>query len=214
MKFSVTWNRLQRMDEELVTAGSVGTVMAEFSFDDAWDGWARTAVFRGSGEAREVALTSNECAVPWEALRKEGYLRVGVYGARGDRRIPTIWSSPIPVAAGASGADPAQPPTPDVYRQLLAGLGDLNGLKTADRSSLVAAINELCQGGGSSAPDTDETATDQEVEELLDETFGGSGGTEEPPAGENPPPTEDPPSESGETASDEEVEELFNDIFG
>jgi len=199
------------MDEELVTAGSVGTVSAEFSFDSAWDGWARTAVFRGAGESREVALTSDTCAVPWEALRKEGYLQVGVYGVQGDRRIPTIWSAPIPVAAGASGADPAQPPTPDVYRQLLAGLGDLNGLKTADRSSLVAAINELCRGGGSSAPDTGETATDEEVEELLGEIFGGSGGTEETPPEAGG--AEEPPS-GAETASDEEVEELFNDIFG
>lgn len=41
-------------------------------------------------------------------------------------------------------------PTPSVYEKLLAEIGNLEDLKTADRNSLVAAINEIVgtSGGG------------------------------------------------------------------
>lgn len=149
MKFSVTWNRLIREDQELVTSGSVNTVEAEFAFDEAWAGYDRVAVFKNGDEIREVVLDEEgRCAVPWEVLEKSGFLTVGVYGIREEMRIATIYSAPLPIAPGAGAAPPGREPTPGLYMRLKKSIGDLSALETDDRSDLVSAINEVFETGG------------------------------------------------------------------
>ena len=52
-------------------------------------------------------------------------------------------------------ANPSQPPSPTEYEQLLSMIGDTAALKTTDKSSLVAAINEIYQAGGGGKSVTD-----------------------------------------------------------
>ncbi len=149
MKFSVTWNCLIREDQELVTSGSVNTVEAEFSFDEAWAGYDRVAVFKNGDEVREVVLgEEGRCAVPWEVLEKSGFLTVGVYGIREEMRIATIYSAPLPVAPGAGAAPPGREPTPGIYMRLKKSIGDLSDLETDGKTDLVSAINEVFETGG------------------------------------------------------------------
>lgn len=136
---------------ETITAGAVGVFECKFQFSDDWNGLTINAVFRAGTVSAQVAIGSdNTIKIPWEVLKNPcPLLRVGVYGMQGTSLVlPTVWASLGMVMPSASPAEITQPPTPSVYQQLVANIGNLNDLNTADKSSLVAAINELYNTGG------------------------------------------------------------------
>lgn len=163
MRLRATGQTLELVEAERLVSGSVEIYTAAFEFDAAWDGYAKTAVFTDDmGRSAEVALVENTCTVPWEILRAGKYIHVGVYGVNGDKRYPTIYTANgLRVVEGASPANPSQPPSPTEYEQLLSIIGDTSALKTTDKSSLVAAINEIYQAGGGGG----KSVTDAQVNE-------------------------------------------------
>lgn len=146
----------------LVVADSRDVVKAQFVLDAEWDGLAVTALFANdfvSSPPVEVLLTSEEpVAVPPEMLAA-GQLRVSLVGLGngGQLRLTTkFMDKPIRVyRSGPYTGISAEEVTPDLWEQVLAAMGDLGGLETADKSSLVAAINEAAKtgagGGGGTA---------------------------------------------------------------
>ena len=157
MKLRATGQTLELVESERLVSGSVEIYTAAFEFDPAWDGYAKTAVFTDDmGRSAEIALTDNACTVPWEILRPGRYIHIGIYGVNGDKRYPTIYTANgLRVFEGALPANPSQPPSPTEYEQLLSMIGDTAALKTTDKSSLVAAINEIYQAGGGGKSVTD-----------------------------------------------------------
>ena len=108
---------------ETLASGGTNIYHARFTFSPDWDGLTRTAVFRGGGESVSVLLDeSNACVIPWEVLVEPmARLKVGVYGTRGgDVVLPTVWADCGFIAEGAAPGGTAQPPTPDVYQQIMA----------------------------------------------------------------------------------------------
>jgi len=115
---------------EPVTSGSVNVCKARFEFSPDWDGLTRTAVFKAGEVSRSVLLDEcGECSVPWEVLEKSNIqLRAGVCGTRGGKEVlPTIWADLGAILEGAAAGEDAQPPTPDLWEQKLAGKGDSLG---------------------------------------------------------------------------------------
>lgn len=157
MRLRATGQTLKLVESERLVSGSVEIYTAAFEFDPAWDGYAKTAVFTDDmGRSAEIALTDNTCTIPWEILRAGRYIHIGVYGVNGDKRYPTIYTANgLRVFEGALPANPSQPPSPTEYEQLLSMIGDTAALKTTDKSSLVAAINEIYQAGGGGKSVTD-----------------------------------------------------------
>lgn len=157
MRLRATGQTLELVESERLVSGSVEIYTAAFEFDPAWDGYAKTAVFTDDmGRSAEIALTDNACTVPWEILRPGRYIHIGIYGVNGDKRYPTIYTANgLRVFEGALPANPSQPPSPTEYEQLLSMIGDTAALKTTDKSSLVAAINEIYQAGGGGKSVTD-----------------------------------------------------------
>lgn len=157
MRLRATGQTLELVESERLVSGSVEIYTAAFEFDAAWDGYAKTAVFTDDmGRSAEIALTDNTCTVPWEILRAGKYIHIGIYGVNGDKRYPTIYTANgLRVFEGALPANPSQPPSPTEYEQLLSMIGDTSALKTTDKSSLVAAINEIYQAGGGGKSVTD-----------------------------------------------------------
>lgn len=157
MRLRATGQTLELVESERLVSGSVEIYTAAFEFDAAWDGYAKTAVFTDDmGRSAEIALTDNTCTVPWEILRAGKYIHIGIYGVNGDKRYPTIYTANgLRVFEGALPANPSQPPSPTEYDQLLSMIGDTAALKTTDKSSLVAAINEIYQAGGGGKSVTD-----------------------------------------------------------
>lgn len=143
---------LQRIDKELVTSGSVNAYDVFFQFSADWDGITRTAVFRAGDTQISILLDeNNRCTIPWECLLEaRRTLYAGVYGTKGEEVVlPTIWESLGNIEVGATLGNNAQPPTPNVYEQILNNIGDLSNLETENKDSLVGAINEIYETGGS-----------------------------------------------------------------
>lgn len=140
---------------ELLTAGMAKAVTVEFVFSDDWSGLMKTAVFsagRTTVDVLESAWDGNKVVVPHEILADAGPIaRVGVYGANVDGLIlPTVWVTlgKVMPAAEPSG-DPGADPTLPIWAQLQNQIGDLDDLKTYNKDTLVAAINEARSSGGS-----------------------------------------------------------------
>lgn len=162
-RFYARKNILEAMELEPLTSGSVNVYQCEFQFDDAWDGLTKTVTFQSGLIAKSVQLGATpECTIPWEVLQQPNrLLMIGVCGMQGeDTVLPTIWVKAGNIKPGAEIGDDTNPPTPSIYQQILAEIGDLTELNTEDKSSLVAAINEIYAnggtgGGGSGAPGED-----------------------------------------------------------
>ena len=156
LDFSVTGQHIEWDAAPTLVAGTVNEYTARFAFDTDWDGYQRIAVFSADGVEREQLLTDDACDVPWEVLRPGAYLKVGVYGTRDGSRLPTIWTAHRQyIHDGAGPTDEAAAPSPVLAEQMLQRMGDLGRLQTEDKSSLVAAINEIWMSGGGGASVTD-----------------------------------------------------------
>ena len=123
MKIEICGTSVRCIQPMLLTAGLVGA-QAEFTFDAAWDGLSRIAVFTDGLVTKDAVLgADNRCEIPHEVLTEAGrVLCVGVYGAAGDGTvvIPTASEACGMVRIGAEPTgDESYPPTPDVAAQLL-----------------------------------------------------------------------------------------------
>lgn len=125
-------NNLTVRRREPVTSGSVNVSYVQFEFSEDWEGMTRTAVFKAGEESRCVLLDeSGVCAIPWEVLAAGGRrLTAGVCGTLdGDTVLPTVWANLGIILEGAKAGQEAQPPTPELWEQALAGKQDrLTGL--------------------------------------------------------------------------------------
>lgn len=160
MDFNVNFNRIDIANKEFMTSGAVNIFEAHFEFDESWNGYARTAVFRSGDYGAAVAVVldaTDTCMVPWESLIAEAPLWVGVVGVNGDKKLPTNYVNAGCVAEGAEGGDFAPPPTPSEIEQILAQIGDLRELKTKAKDTLVDAINETYDRAGTGGVEIDPT---------------------------------------------------------
>ena len=114
--------------QNTLTVGMVGA-KAEFTFDDAWDGLTKTAVFRQCDITKDDILFEPTATIPWEVLALEGLpIEIGVYGANEDGSvvIPTVWVETRPIRAGAdpSGDESADASLP-LWSQMANEINEL-----------------------------------------------------------------------------------------
>lgn len=123
IKLTASKSCLTASRQELLVEGAVNVNIVQFVFSSDWDGLTKTAVFQAGSYKYSVLLDeSNEAPIPWEALQNpRRTLYAGVYGTNGESLVlPTIWASLGTIQEGASPGENTQPPTPDVYSQILA----------------------------------------------------------------------------------------------
>lgn len=151
-------------DAPRLVAGSAGVYAVTLAYDAQWDdATVRVVVFDGGLCNSRVSVqdTTGTVTIPAECIAHGGrgnWLQIGVlgYDGTGALRITTraMLDGLRIDPAGVSDADvPQDPPTatPGLWEQLVADVGNLSDLQTADTSSLVAAINELVSSSGQSA---------------------------------------------------------------
>lgn len=90
-----------------------------FEFDEEWNGYQKWAVFKQDERAYKVLLDNDTCTMPSEAIVDRGYMCVGVYGLLGDKRYPTIFTSPLLVQLGCIDGIYPPIPTPSEWEQAL-----------------------------------------------------------------------------------------------
>ena len=111
------------------------------------------------------------CAIPWEVLVEPRLrLYVGVYGVGdgGETVLPTVWADLGEIYPGAVPDQNAQPPTPDLWQQILTKTSDHRFLfhRDAEEQHPINAISGLAKQL-SRIPAPAEAITNAELEELL-----------------------------------------------
>ena len=99
----VTGAAITVAQNELLTTGMVQAVPVRFRFSPQWAALDRTAVFTAGTVSVSCLLgEDNQCFIPWECLTRVGeYLRVGVYGTRGEKMVlPTVSCLLGPICTG------------------------------------------------------------------------------------------------------------------
>lgn len=153
LRFLIRDKQITRQDRNAVVAGAVNHYELNISFDDDWDGLTKTVVLE-NGNVKVELLYTGGLTLPWEVCR-EGGLLLSVRGTKtlGDGRTQVVRTArmmkPIPVEPGGSeGGEAPIGFTPELAQQVLAKLGDLAALLTTNKSTMVAAINEIYQEAG------------------------------------------------------------------
>ena len=99
----VTGAAITVAQNELLTTGMVQAVPVRFRFSPQWAALDRTVVFTAGTVSVSFLLgEDNQCFIPWECLTRAGeYLRVGVYGTRGEKMVlPTVSCLLGPICTG------------------------------------------------------------------------------------------------------------------
>ena len=116
--FTVTGQQLE-FSQPVLAEHAVGSIGASFSFSTEWATLTtRTATFATFGASYDVALVSDACTVPSEALTASSF-RVSVRGSDGTHVLTTTIAR-IGVEESLIGGDTPAAPTPSVYDQLVA----------------------------------------------------------------------------------------------
>lgn len=133
----------------LVVADSINYLTAKFAFDADWKGRVITAYFVCGDKTITAELASGEITAAQGINLTAGRWELKLSGIKADSRVTAgpVWFDVLPFGA-------ADGELPDIsltqYEQLLAKIGDMDDLATADKNTLVAAINEAAQSGGGS----------------------------------------------------------------
>ncbi len=200
MKINVMDTWAVMVEDDTLRQNSMKTYDVEFNFDKSWDGYSKTAIFEAGPASVIVALTEDRCIIPAECLKHGSVkLQIGLYGVKGGERKGTVWclaSMIIPDATlSMSGGSSGTPLPDDVYSEIMAAIGDLSaaGFEGKTLAEVFREIkNSVC-----------ETATDEEVSDVLTDTFG-----------KKTDPSEQPEELPSNTATDKEVADILNDVFG
>ena len=119
-----------------------------------WTGREIKALFGQGCTVYEIPVTGGEITAKQQLNLTAGDWRVWLVGnsARDGDVIPRITTNVAHISVAPTGGTegnpfPAMPPT--VEERLRADIGNLDDLTTEDKSSLVAAINEAAESGGS-----------------------------------------------------------------
>ena len=119
-----------------------------------WTGREIKALFGQGCTVYEIPVTGGEITAKQQLNLTAGDWRVWLVGnsARDGEVIPRITTNVAHISVAPTGGTegnpfPAIPPTAE--EQLRADMGNLDDLTTEDKSSLVAAINEAAESGGS-----------------------------------------------------------------
>ncbi len=165
-------NKISVLQKEVITSGAVNVLKVKFQFDADWAGMSRWAVFRVGSVRKCIELDdSNQCCIPWECLRENDIgsgLDAGAYGMIGDTIVmPTVWCRLGTIMEGVKLGDAVLPATPSAAEQILSQM-----LAIRDEILGVTPPEEDDPEPEPEEPGDDDVATDEEVNDALDDIFG------------------------------------------
>lgn len=201
MKLAIKGRYTMLVEDATLVQNSQTPYPVSFAFSKDWDGFVKTALFEAGGASIAVVLTDDQCNIPVECLKKGGVrLKIAVYGTKGEETKATdyhvtsmiLYQAGLSVGSGSSGGATMGD---EAYQQIMAIIGDTESAGFGDKT-LTEVIVEIRKSIST-------TATDEEVEDMLDSAFGSTS---------TDPDDEDESPDN--TATDKEVEDILNDVFG
>ena len=195
MKIEINGSFIKLTEDASLVRDPPDPCIVNFIFDKSWDGFSKTVSFKTNEVSTTAELVDDRCAIPVECLKKAGVrIQISVAGTKGPEQISTGWCATGMIMhrinfGFGQGSSPALPD--DVHEQIMAVVGDLSaaGLEGKTLSQIIIELRNSISG----------TATDREVEEMLELIFGCSSSA---------------PLNPGNTALDEEVDAVLNEVFG
>lgn len=155
LRFNVESQHITRTDRNIVVAKSQNYLKAKFDFSPDWAGKTKTAVFNNNGHVYNVILDNDECFVAEEVIRQPGFT-VSVFG--GDLITADVVMIRVEASGYEIGGSP-EPPTPEVYEQVLGMFDKFRGgdegqvlAKSSDNDLEFEWVNQTGGGGGGTAP--------------------------------------------------------------
>lgn len=174
--FAVNKQSIKRTDNNKIVSGSENYLYARFTFTEDWTGIIKTAVFKSGNKAFNVILDDNgECIVLWEVITDGAYVFVSVFG--GDLIMATECKEFVHSSGYVPGETP-EPPTPDVYVQIMEKLESISSGQI-DSAAVEKAVNDYMTAHPVNVP-TEQDITDivqSYVEAHKEELQGESGKT-------------------------------------
>ena len=138
----------------VLASGARETVKVRLICDDAWEGLTLTLTCRTAYTIGVVARTVSALTpdtgvvIPAECMIPGGlFLGVTGYGADGSQKLTTArMLRPIEIRSSEDDDHPIGGQiTPEMAEQLMASIGSLDSLTTEEKTTIVAALNELHQ---------------------------------------------------------------------
>lgn len=125
MKILISGQTATISEAELLVSNSVKVYDLEFLFDETWDGYVKTAVFRAKYASSSSLLENDHCTIPPQVLKTPNViLECGIYGIKDGSQKPTIWCDLGKIHEGAAPAKrEASAVSPTMYDQMLSELG-------------------------------------------------------------------------------------------
>lgn len=172
MKIAVIKQTIALVEDETLIRDMEREVRVVFTFDPTWDGYTKTALFRAGTVEESVMLENDECVLPATLLKTAGVkLNVCVQGS-GAETMETAWGfiSRILYPTNVDIPIPPSPsPTPEgeVGRLCDEFATELETQYTEDElkdKSLAEVIGDM--------DGLDNTATDEQVDGMLDDVWG------------------------------------------
>lgn len=149
-------NQMLSIDKSvLAVSNNVNEYTLVLSFDSEWDDVDKKIVTFSSDNGKRLAIEQTDdeqgVTIPWEVLTNPTHklikVSVGVVGYAGtEEKLTTSGAydaNCLYVLPEALGLSSAMTPSPDIYTKILQNIGDMAVLNTEDKSSLVAAMNEI-----------------------------------------------------------------------
>ena len=72
MEIAVKETYAHMLKDESLVQNSEKIYIVEFIFDQSWDGYTKTAVFKAGSVELSVPLTDDRCIIPAECLKQAG----------------------------------------------------------------------------------------------------------------------------------------------
>lgn len=124
IKLKTVDQRLTFVQQPILASGDVGTVRVEYELDSFWSGYAASGTFYTAAHPEDVyeqPLSGGSCKIPWEVLREDGILYIGLRGVDGAGQEKTAAPVRYRIEKGSPrGGNTNVAPTPDVYQQILS----------------------------------------------------------------------------------------------
>lgn len=147
---------LSIQNQEIIASGDINLDTCAFTFDEAWEGYIKTAVFYQDKENVHYAVLdgSDSCVIPASAMAREGKLYIGVFGMNGSR-VMTSTVERIYIRQGAiSGDTVSTEPSDDVFLAIIAQYQRIAGMmqeyestaaefnaRTAEQNAILETLN-------------------------------------------------------------------------
>lgn len=175
MKITVIKQTIALTKDETLIEKSDVTYHVLFVFDPTWDGFTKTAHFQAGDVTVSVPLTDNQCDIPAKCLETAGvYLKVLVIGEKDDREQATPWCLTSRILYNAiidipepPGPGPTPTPTGEVGR-LCEDFADVLETQYTEEELKNKNLDEVL----GDMDNLDNTATDEQVDDLLDDVWG------------------------------------------